>query len=115
MRHATCFFFILGLMGAVPASANDRPNVLWIAVDDFWPYIGRYGDTQVKTPNIDRLARDGMLFNRAYAQMAQCWPSRNMVFSGCRSAFALLGRCVVDPGYRGTENAQRATLSICQA
>ncbi len=83
MRHVACFL-ILGLMWAVPAPANDQPNVLWIAVDDLWPHIGCYGDPQVKTPNIDRLARDGMLFTRAYAQMALCWPSRNMVFSGCR-------------------------------
>lgn len=84
MRHVACFLLTLGWMGAVPASVIDRPNVLWIAVDDLWPHIGCYGDPQVKTPNIDRLARDGMLFTRAYAQMALCWPSRNMVFSGCR-------------------------------
>jgi len=78
------FCFVLGFLSAVQTLAADRPNVLWIAVDDLWPHIGCYGDPQVKTPNIDRLARDGTLFTRAYAQMALCWASRNVVFSGCR-------------------------------
>ena len=79
-------FLVFFLATSTPtAGVADRPpNVLWIAVDDLWPNIGSYGFTHVKTPHIDRLAREGMLFTRAYAQMALCWPSRNMVFSGCR-------------------------------
>ena len=45
--------------------AKGRPNILFIAVDDLRPSIGCYGDKFALTPNIDRLAKDGILFNRA--------------------------------------------------
>jgi Sulfatase len=48
--------------------AADRPNVLFIAVDDLRPEIGCYGNSIVKTPNIDRIAARGIVFNKAYCQ-----------------------------------------------
>ena len=42
----------------------ERPNILFCMADDWgWPHAGAYGDTGVKTPNFDRIAREGMLFN----------------------------------------------------
>ncbi len=59
-------------------------NVLFIAVDDLRPELGCYGAAHMKTPHLDRLASQGMLFERAYCQVAVCNPSRSSVLSGTR-------------------------------
>ena len=55
---------------------GDRLNVLFIAVDDLRPELRCYGRKQIHSPNIDRLAAEGLLFERAYCQVAVCSPSR---------------------------------------
>ncbi|MFM7245547.1 MAG: sulfatase [Planctomycetaceae bacterium] len=64
--------------------ANRPLNVLMIAVDDLRPDIGCYGNSVVKTPNIDRLAARGVVFGRAYCQQAVCSPSRTSLMTGQR-------------------------------
>ena len=64
--------------------AADKPNVLFIAVDDLRPEMGCYGNPVVKTPNFDRLAARGIVFNRAYCQQAVCSPSRSSIMTGRR-------------------------------
>jgi arylsulfatase A-like enzyme len=61
-----------------------KPNVLFIAVDDMRPELGCYGNKIVKTPNIDRIAARGMVFNHAYCQQAVCSPSRSSFLTGRR-------------------------------
>jgi len=64
--------------------ATQRPNVLFIAVDDLKPVLGCYGDKLAKTPNMDKLAARGMLFEKAYVNQAVCAPSRNSLMLGIR-------------------------------
>jgi len=70
---------------ALPAFAQSkRPNVLFIAVDDLRPELGCYGAKTILTPNIDRIAKQGMTFLRAYCQQAVCSPSRTSLLTGAR-------------------------------
>ena len=71
---------------AISARAADpaKPNVLFIAVDDLRPALACAGDPHAKTPNIDRLARRGTVFTRAYCQQAVCSPSRTSFLTGRR-------------------------------
>jgi iduronate 2-sulfatase len=72
------------LTAANPLSEQIRPNVLFICTDDLRPMLGCYGDPLALTPNIDRLAARGTLFNRAYCQASQCGPSRVSFMTGLR-------------------------------
>jgi arylsulfatase A-like enzyme len=80
---------LLALAGAAaPAAAADtqRPNILFIAVDDLRPQLGCYGQSQMKTPNIDALAKSGVLFTKTYCQTSVCGASRASLMTGIRPA-----------------------------
>jgi choline-sulfatase len=65
------------------AGAPGRPNVLWICADDFAPYVcGAYGDRRVRTPHLDRLAAQGVRFDRAYCSCPLSTPSRQAFLTG---------------------------------
>jgi arylsulfatase A-like enzyme len=67
------------------AAQADRPNVLFIAIDDLNHWVGHLGrNPQTKTPNIDRLAAQGVTFTRAYCTAPACNPSRASLMSGLR-------------------------------
>lgn len=63
---------------------EERPNVLFISVDDLASSLGCYGDLLAKTPHIDRLAATGVRFDRAYNQLPLCNPTRASVMTGLR-------------------------------
>jgi arylsulfatase A-like enzyme len=77
---------VIFLISCAPGfSAAARPNVLFIAVDDLNHWVGHLGrNPQVKTPNIDRLAKMGVTFTRAYCAAPICNPSRTALLSGLR-------------------------------
>ena len=81
----TIFLRILALaLLPVLVRGADRPNILFIAVDDLRPEFGAYGASYVKSPNLDRIAKAGITFNRAYCQQAVCSPTRSSLMTGTR-------------------------------
>ena len=79
---------VASLLSSERASADveiDRPNVLFLAVDDLNDWVGCLGGhPQAKTPNIDRLAGKGVLFEQAYCAAPLCHPSRTAIMTGLR-------------------------------
>ena len=82
MRGLIVLGFLLTL--ATPAAAADKPNVLFVAIDDLRDWVGYLGDKQVQTPNLDRLAARGTHFTRSYCAAPVCNPSRTALMSGLR-------------------------------
>ena len=77
--------FTTGLLPKWNADAQGQYNVLFIVVDDLRPLLGCYGHPEIHTPNIDRLAERGTVFNRAYCQYPLCSPSRTSMITGLRT------------------------------
>ena len=75
-----------GQVSAANAKPIDRPNVLFLVVDDLRPQLGCYGQKQMHSPNIDRLASEGVLFERSFCMVPTCGASRASLMSGIRPA-----------------------------
>ena len=71
IRLVLCLFLVLNFISLkISAQQKEKLNVLFIAIDDLKPILGCFGDTMVKTPNIDRLAKMGTVFMSNYCQQA---------------------------------------------
>ena len=77
--------FTTGLLPKLQADAEGQYNVLFIIGDDLRPLLGCYGHPEIHTPNNDRIADRGTLFNRAYCQYPLCSPSRISMMTGLRT------------------------------
>lgn len=75
---------VIALVAGDCVLASEKPNILFIAVDDLASSLGCYGDLIAKTPHIDRLAATGVRFDRSYNQIPLCNPSRASVMTGLR-------------------------------
>ena len=77
-----CFSSILLLWCVTAASAGDRPNILFIISEDNGPQLGCYGDQYATTPNIDKLATEGLRYNHCWSNAPVCAPARTTLISG---------------------------------
>ncbi len=66
-----------------PSTEDERPNIVWISVEDMSPWLGCYGDETVPTPNVDSLAARGTRYTKAYANAPVCAPARATLITGC--------------------------------
>lgn len=92
MRHGKKLNFLLfgvnalamtpSIQAAEAPKTDNRPNVLFIAIDDMKPWLSAYGDTLAHTPAMDRLAARGTVFNNAYCQVALSGPTRSSLLTG---------------------------------
>ena len=80
MKHLLSALWVVGLCAL--AMAEKPTNVLFIAVDDLKPLLGCYGDPDVLSPNIDKLAARGMVFLNNSCQQSVCGPSRASIMTG---------------------------------
>lgn len=88
--YRSCTLSLLAVIGlACPSpdakearATEERPNILWIVSEDNSPWLGCYGDTLATTPNLDRLAGEGLRYTRAYSNAPVCAPSRYALITG---------------------------------
>ena len=84
MKTVTSLLLSLLFLSTCIAKPAQKPNVLFIAIDDLRTDLNCYGNSQIHSPNIDQLAQVGTLFERAYCQQAVCNPSRSSMLTGLR-------------------------------
>ena len=90
MKNANCLrlpIFLVGLIFVVSCSVEQKselppPNILWITAEDIGPWLSCYGDANATTPNLDRLASEGVLYQNAFANAPVCAPARSTIITG---------------------------------
>lgn len=83
MKIHLLFFLLFFQFSAISFSqSTDKPNILWISVEDISPLLESYGDNSVHTPNINRLAKEGIIFTNAFTTAGVCAPSRSSIITG---------------------------------
>lgn len=106
---------------AAPAHAarpSEQPNVLWLVSEDNNPFIGAYGDPVAHTPALDSLAREGVLYRRAYSNAPVCAPSRFAILTGvypeaCAPAQQMRARASLPPQIRTYPQYMREAGYYC--
>ncbi|MFW5774629.1 MAG: sulfatase-like hydrolase/transferase, partial [Tangfeifania sp.] len=94
-QYTTIILIVLAaVFSGIPAHAKDksnikfnsqsldRPNILWITCEDISPYLGSYGCKEAHTPNLDRLAENGIRYTHMYANAPVCAVARSTILSG---------------------------------
>lgn len=94
MKYSFLFLILISLSFSACNKAPQKeqaglpaqPNILFIAVDDLRPELNFYGASHIKSPNLDKLAAQSLVFNRAYCNIPVCGASRASLLSGARPA-----------------------------
>ncbi|MCU4174424.1 sulfatase-like hydrolase/transferase [Carboxylicivirga sp. N1Y90] len=81
LLHITKLYLIL-LSLSMSIIAQEKYNILWLSCEDIGPIMSCYGAEGIETPNIDRLAEEGILFSKAYSTVGVCAPSRSSIITG---------------------------------
>ena len=95
----------------MPVPTTNPPNIIWIMADDLsWGDIGCFGQKLIKTPNIDRLAEEGLRFTRSYSGSTVCAPSRSSLMQGLHQGHATVRNNMVE-GYRHSLQPEDVTVA----
>ena len=81
-RFAIVAVALFATLSNLHAATDDRPNILWIIVEDASCHIGPYGETAIRTPNLDTLAAQGVTYTAAYVTAPVCSASRSAMITG---------------------------------
>ena len=91
---------------------NARPNIIWIMADDMsWGDLGCFGSELIETPNIDRLATEGMRFTCCYSGSTVCAPSRSSLMQGLHQGHATVRNNAAPGGYRHCLQPEDTTVA----
>ena len=83
MKTTALFLALIIMVGPACKREQTSPNIVFILADDLgYSQLGCYGSDYYQTPNLDQLAREGMLFTDAYAACAVCSPTRASIMTG---------------------------------
>ena len=82
IKSNIALFFILFFSCLNKIEIDIRPNILWLVAEDLGPYLPSFGDSTVATPNLDRLANDGVRYNNVFSVSGVCSPSRSAIVTG---------------------------------
>ena len=83
MKNIFCLCILCSLCTFCFAQKTPKPNIIYIYADDLgYGELGCYGQKKIKTPNLDRLAKEGIRFTQHYASTPVCAPSRCMLMTG---------------------------------
>ncbi|MFW6277161.1 MAG: sulfatase, partial [Prolixibacteraceae bacterium] len=78
------FLLLFGFAALICRSEEqpEKPNIIWLNCEDLSPMLGAYGDEYATTPNLDQLAKEGVLYQNAYAPAPICAPARSCMITG---------------------------------
>ncbi|MEM0896175.1 MAG: sulfatase [Verrucomicrobiota bacterium] len=97
-------FLLAGALGSTALRADDRPNILWIYLEDVSGWFSCYGDTVIETPNIDAVAASGIRFDRFYTPAGVCSTTRSAIITGMmQTSIGAHNHRSCRPDFRGME------------
>ncbi|MCB0688969.1 MAG: sulfatase, partial [Saprospiraceae bacterium] len=89
LKFLSALFFLSILLACADSkdpveslTTEDRPNILWLVTEDMGPYLEAFGDSTIATPNLSRLAREGVIYPHLYSPSGVCAPSRAAIATG---------------------------------
>ena len=116
MKMLAICLLLLATRSWSPLAAATKPNIVFILADDLgYGDLGCYGQTKIKTPNIDRLAADGMRFTNFYSGCSVCAPSRCTLMTGKHLGHATVrDNLQRGPGLEGQHPMEPRTVTVAQ-
>lgn len=91
----------------VPSSPKFQPNILWLVAEDLGPYIPPFGDSTVQTPNLSRLAQEGVRYTHVFSPSGVCAPSRAAIATGMYPSHIGAHHMRTGPWYAGRPSDER--------
>ena len=82
IKNSIPLFFVLFLSCSKKIKVDLKPNILWLVAEDLSPYLPSFGDSTIVTPNLDRLAKEGVRYSNVFSVSGVCAPSRSAIVTG---------------------------------